>query len=149
MNNKKINKYFLFSFFFGFLMIIAFGIIQNKPMVQEVSIRNTAIIGSYVPLEPIPGLTTTSNAGETFGTMLSTFYRWGISIAVILSIVMIMYGGLEYMTSESIQKKSNGRNRIQGAIVGLLLALSSYLILKEINPDIVDFDSNLFINPNL
>jgi len=148
MKNKQISKYFLFSFLFGFLMIIGFGLIQNNPKIQEVNIRNTALTGEYVPLAPIPGITTTSNTQESFGTMLGTFYRWGISIAIILSIMMIMYGGLEFMTSESIQKKSNGRSRIQGAVVGLLLALSSYLILQEINPDIVDFRSNLFINPN-
>ncbi len=47
---------------------------------------------------------------------------------------MIIYGGFEYVYSESLMGKKGGRETIENALLGLLLALSSYLILNTLDP---------------
>ncbi len=92
----------------------------------------------YQPLEP--------NAFAGFGTntgnlsdFLSQAFQFGLAIAAALAVVMIVWGGVEIMLSESVFKKSEGKQRIQDAIWGLLLALFSWLILYTINPAILNF----------
>ena len=67
----------------------------------------------------------------------NTLYKAGISIAVVLAIIMVFYGGFIYTTSSSSEGKSASKRRIQAAIGGLLLALSSYIILRSINSQLV------------
>jgi hypothetical protein len=45
------------------------------------------------------------------------------------------------MSVESVTGKSGAKKTIQDAIVGLLLALGSYLILYTINPNLVNLSS--------
>ena len=77
------------------------------------------------------------------GAYLVNLYKIGIGIAGALAVVMIVYGGIEYiMASVSPSQKEAARKRIASAIGGLILLLSSYLILKTINPDLVNFNLN-------
>ena len=70
--------------------------------------------------------------------MISIF----IGIAAVLAVVMIVMGGIEYMTSELIGNKEAGKDKIRNAIFGLLLALGAWTILNQINPDILKSDLN-------
>jgi cell wall-associated NlpC family hydrolase len=59
---------------------------------------------------------------------------------------MIVIGGIEYMTSELISSKEAGKERIRGAIFGLLLALGAWTLLNQINPDILNTNLNSLQN---
>jgi lipoprotein-anchoring transpeptidase ErfK/SrfK len=50
---------------------------------------------------------------------------------------MIVVGGIQYMGDESIFGKTEGKKKIWAAILGLLIALGSYALLKTINPDLL------------
>jgi hypothetical protein len=52
---------------------------------------------------------------------------------------MIVWGGLEIMLSESVFNKEAGKKKINEALLGLGLALVSWLILYIINPEILNF----------
>jgi len=69
------------------------------------------------------------------GDYLTNMFYIGIGIAGILAVIMIMIGGLQYMTTEAITGKSSAKARINNAIFGLILALASFLLLKTINTD--------------
>jgi len=79
----------------------------------------------------------------TGATQLSVFlnqaFQFGLALAAALSVVMIVWGGVEIMLSESVFSKDDGKKKIKDAIYGLLLALVSWLILYIINPDILIF----------
>ena len=80
------------------------------------------------------------NNNADFGSLpnfLNTLYKLGISIAVVLAIVMIFYAGFTYTVSTSSDGKSASKRRIQAALGGLLLALSSFIILRTINSQLV------------
>ncbi len=93
---------------------------------------------TYCALEPNAfgevAVTTTS-----LGAFLSQAFQFGLAIAAALAVIMIVWGGVEIMLSETPFGKSNGKEKIWGAIWGLGLALISWLILYTINPDILNF----------
>lgn len=91
----------------------------------------------YVPLSAIPGLTDSENSTVTMKPFLQLLFKWGIAIAVLLSIVMITFGGFQYMTTDAAFEKSEGKGKINAAIIGLLLALSAWLILQTVDPRIL------------
>lgn len=94
----------------------------------------------YQRLEPeaFTGFTPTSGADQ-LGQFLSQAFQFGLAIAAALAVIMIVWGGVEIMLSESVFKKEDGKKKIQDAIWGLLLALASWLILYIINPEILNF----------
>ncbi len=95
----------------------------------------------YHPLENgvFTGFNSTATNGSQLGNFLSEAFQFGLAIAAALSVVMIVWGGVEIMLSESMFKKEDGRKKISDAIWGLVLALVSWLILYTINPDILIF----------
>ena len=72
--------------------------------------------------------------GQPINKLLNQLFYIGLVVAVLLAIVMIIRGGVEYMTIDAIASKENGKNRIKAAMGGLLLAFSAILILNTINP---------------
>jgi uncharacterized membrane protein len=124
---------------------------MNKKIILSVVIllslfATFAVAADYVTLEP--GLWKVALDGSGDGTKISTtslgdflskVFNLGIAIAVALSVVMITVGGIQYMTTDSWNKKEEGKERIRNALYGLGLALISWLILYTINPCLVTF----------
>lgn len=68
-------------------------------------------------------------------------YPFALSVAAVLAVIMLIIAGLEMMTaSEGL--RSDAKQKIWGAVLGLLLAVGSYLILNTINPDLVKLKLN-------
>ncbi len=71
---------------------------------------------------------------------ISVVYQYGIGIAAILAVVMVMVGGFIWLASAgSPDKITKAKEFIISAITGLLLALFSFIILSAINPNLVSF----------
>lgn len=70
---------------------------------------------------------------------LRYLYTFGLAAVGIAGLGALVYGGLMYMLSGTITSKEEAKKQIWGAIAGLVLALSAYLILNTINPDLVKF----------
>ena len=75
----------------------------------------------------------------SLGAFLAQAFQFGLAIAAALAVIMIVWGGVEIMLSETPFGKSSGKEKIWDAIWGLGLALISWLILYTINPDILNF----------
>jgi hypothetical protein len=90
----------------------------------------------YVLLAPLPGLESTADldagGGSPTANYFSTIYQIGVSIVLVIAVVMLVYGGIEYMTSDSIVGKGNGREIVSKAIIGIVLAVTSYALLYVI-----------------
>lgn len=95
----------------------------------------------YKLLAPLPQGTATVQADATgFSTYMTQLFWFLLSAAVILALVMIVIGGVEYVGSAgNTSLLGDAKGRILNALLGLLLAFSSWLILNLINPDLVDF----------
>ena len=121
-----------------FLLISGILILPLKSFADCVQVAGKL---TYCQLEPgaFTGFTSTAQTGDQLGTFLSQAFQFGLAIAAALAVIMIVWGGVEIMLSESMFKKEDGRKKIQDAIWGLGLALVSWLILYTINPDILNF----------
>ncbi len=86
--------------------------------------------------------TQASNLGVYLNLMITLF----IGICAVLAVIMIVMGGIEYMTSELISNKEEGKKRITNAIFGLLLALGAWTLLNTINPDLLKTELSSLVN---
>ena len=84
-------------------------------------------------LSPLPNQDPAAGSIEDY---LKTAFPFFIQVSVALAILMIAWGGLEYILSRVPGAKSEGKGRINQALFGLLIALTAYLILTTINPNI-------------
>ncbi len=70
---------------------------------------------------------------------IGTLYKYLVGIAGILAAAMIVYGGLKWMLAAgNAGKIGEAKESIGSAVIGLLLALFSYLLLWTINPQLVN-----------
>jgi hypothetical protein len=94
----------------------------------------------YTLLEPL-----SEEIGQTpnMGEYLKGVFNLSIGLATVLAVLMIVIGGIKYMTAEAFTGKSDAKEMISRSIYGLVLILSSFLILTTINPNLVEFDLNL------
>jgi len=121
------KKIILFSIFFLFFGVAPLALAQG-----------------FVPLAPIPGLT---EAGAADSSRLPAFfnnlYKYAVGLSATLAVIMIIWGGLEISTQDSISKQGAGRERITQAIYGLILVLSPVLVFSIINPSILNLSLKL------
>jgi cell wall-associated NlpC family hydrolase len=91
----------------------------------------------YCLLAPLGGFSRISDSqlADYFGMIFKIL----IGLAGVLAVIMIFYGGVQYMTTDAIGDKEEGKKRIWNAVIGLLIALGSYTILNTVNPDLLEF----------
>ena len=98
----------------------------------------------YKLLAPLPGMEenfpVSSKDNTALGNYLNVMFGIFIGICAVLAVIMIVVGGIEYMTSELVHSKEHGKERITHAILGLILALGAYTLLNTINPDLLKTD---------
>jgi|GEM_PF-2142646 len=92
---------------------------------------------------PIPNLTfsnaivtPTSVKTSYLADYLNAIYKYLITISVIIAIVMVMVGGLQYVLASGSGKSAEAKKRITNATTGLVLLLSVYMILYTVNPQL-------------
>lgn len=88
---------------------------------------------NYQPLVGIPGL---SESQLNFNAYINQLYFLSISIAALLAVIKIIIGGVKWMLTDIVTSKSDAKNDIRSALVGLVLIVSAVLILETINPQL-------------
>jgi len=91
---------------------------------------------------PMINVADTPDQPTSLGNYLNPMIALFIGICAVLAMIMIVMGGIEYMTSELISNKEAGKERIRNAIFGLLLALCAWTLLYTINPNLLKSDIN-------
>ncbi len=81
-----------------------------------------------------PGATQTT----TLEKYLPGMFKLLIGLSAAAAVFMIVFGGIQYMTTDAIFKKEEGRKRIENAVFGLVLVISAALILQTINPALLE-----------
>ena len=73
-----------------------------------------------------------------FRGVVGDLYRWSLGIGAMLAFLVIIYGGILYILSAgSPSKRTDAKEWITSAIIGLILLFAAYLILTLINPCLV------------
>ena len=123
----------------------------NQCTVSEIGPSEPAAGYDSMPIKiklntAIPGLEEFSQGegvvinNESLAKYIGGLYKFFIGIAGILAVVMIMFGGIQWLTSGGDSTKiGSAKETIFGAVIGLILALTSFTILRMINPELVSF----------
>ncbi|MEK7464578.1 MAG: hypothetical protein AAB617_02245, partial [Patescibacteria group bacterium] len=77
-------------------------------------------------------------AGGDFIGYVSRLYVFAVGVAGVFAVGMIVAGAIIYSTSGGGDRKREGINYITSALWGVALLLGSYLILKTVNPRLVE-----------
>jgi len=68
-------------------------------------------------------------------------YYFLLGLSGIIALGVLIYAGFQYFTSVGNPEKINeAKDRIAAALLGLLILIGSYVILYNINPDLVSFN---------
>ena len=102
---------------------------------------STSGADKYTLLVGLPGME--EGTKTDLGGYLSNLFIILIGVAGVLAVVMIIIGGVMYMTAEASGTKTDAKKKITNAIFGLILALSSYLLLNTIDSDLVKGELSL------
>ena len=138
-NHKKI-RIIIVSLFIIFFATNAFAAcISEKDGNGNITVKGTNGEVCYTPLQDAFTSFSTAQSSNDLAGFLEQVFNFGIAAAVVLALVMIIWGGIEYMTTDAWFNKQDAIKKIQDALIGLGLALVSYLILYTINPCLVIF----------
>jgi hypothetical protein len=84
-------------------------------------------------------------APDSIGKYIKAIYKYAIGIVGILAAVVLMFGGLLWLTAGgNANQVSEAKAWIGASLTGLLIALCSFMIMATINPRLVEVGT---INP--
>ncbi len=138
----KINKKYLFLFF-GFLLLTVPGIAlaADKWIPPTLQISIPTLTGFSAPEQ-----CDTASDGQPIycvgwiGEYIGAIYKYAIGIIGIVAAIALMIGGVRWLTAGGNPSAvKDAQSWITGAITGLIIGLASYLILYQINPNLVIF----------
>lgn len=125
------------------------------PTIDVTATQGIAYEREYKLLAPIPGLIPGNVVKDDFrlGDFINRLLKIILGLCVALSVIMIVIGGIQWMLTDSFISKNEGKERIKNALLGLGLALGSYILLSTINPNLLNLNFGLekqeiVINPD-
>lgn len=144
----KKNKHILIIIF---LFVFVSQPADTRALSNKLAATDTA--GKYTVLAPLPCIESAGieckggNGAVQKEVDFKTYVQYTINLLIALSavtaVVMIVWGGIEYMWSASFSERKAGLQRAKNAIYGLLLVLTSYIILRTIDPRFVEIPNTL------
>jgi hypothetical protein len=81
-----------------------------------------------------------TSKGGGLGNYFNGLYKLVVASASVLAVLQIVIGGFNYISSDAIDNKENGKHQIKNALGGMLLILVSWVILNTINPQLVQLN---------
>jgi hypothetical protein len=156
---KKINFSIKNIVSIGFLLGFALVLIKTPYTKAQTSASEASAPTSYTVLAPLPCIespATDNNPGVTcdggngslqtkldFKTYVQYTINLLIGLSAVVAVVMMVWGGVEYMYNASFQGKKDGLERAKNAITGFVLILTSYIIMRTIDPRLVEIPNSL------
>ena len=81
---------------------------------------------------------------DNLGAFVNAAFKMTISIGAVVAVAQFVYGGIVYMMTESgAVQMGESKERMQNALLGLIMLLSTYVIFNQINPDLLNLNVNL------
>lgn len=130
-------KKYIFIIILLFAISLALLVISYKPYAA------TAQVQLETGLPNIPG--GQLPAGQELPSYINYLFIFGLGLIAFLALGQMMLGGLTYiLAAGNAAKVEDAKDTIFQALLGLGILLVSYLLLRTINPDLVNLR-----NPNL
>lgn len=97
----------------------------------------------YDPMVSLPGV---PEGGVTFASYAPAIFQLVIGLGGVLAVIMIVIGGVQLVGSGANESwRSAGKEKIWGAVFGLIGMALIWIVLRLINPNLVNID--LAIDP--
>src|SRR3989344_3705742 len=134
MSMSLLNQYRIYIFF----ALLAF--LATCLLIPFIVHAQAGCTNGFCPLAQTPP---GSKLGQLYSTpdlaaFINGLFKFGIAIGAILAVLRLAYAGYLYMgQSDMWSSKGRAREVIKDVTLGLLLLLSIYLILFQINPNIL------------
>lgn len=140
MKKNKVIKFFGVLFFVlslgGLLSFIA------APLDARAADVNKSI--PFNPQVAIPGSSFQNSiaiGNDSIGRYVVAVYNYGLTIVGILAALVLMAGGLIWLTSGgNTSKISQAKELMTGSIIGIVILTGTWLILNTINPKLTRFE---------
>lgn len=98
----------------------------------------------FVPLECFEGSALQSAYTESdFGNFIQKMFVGAISFGAIFAVFRLAWAGFLYVGSDLWTSKEKAKEVIRDTLLGLFLLLAIWLILNQINPDILKMKINI------
>jgi hypothetical protein len=125
MKQKKIKKIILFFICILFFLSLFPFLVQAK----ELEIDYPDLIGSAPP---------PTSTKSLLPNYIKYIFSLILKISAIIAFLALVYGGFSYITSTGNPAQlDEAKDQILSAFLGLIILLSSYLLLNTINPELV------------
>lgn len=138
----SIAPIFIFVLFFSFFLTQKAQAVNSSMPVLQIPIPD---IKFSDPKECVPGALD-ANKNKTLcipwlGEYITGIINYAMGIVSILAVVVMMFGGIIWLTAAGNQTQiTSAKGWIGASLTGLVIALSSYLILYTINPSLTTFN---------
>lgn len=101
--------------------------------------RNLEVSYPTIPGTEITPLTVENTSLPAY---VKYVFNFALGLAGLTALILLIYGGVKYLTSAGNPSKAKeAKDRIFAALLGVIILLSSYLILTTVNPQLVILDA--------
>lgn len=108
--------------------VLSIDPVTLRPVIKTTSLKPSQAGGSQFISSPF------------IGQYIQGMYKYAVMIITLLSVIMIIFAGVQWTISGGSPDKINSSKQIiTRSITGLVIALGSYTLLRTINPDLVEF----------
>ena len=140
--DRKLRRPAIFAAVFLLALALgqaAFAGTETIKPVLDISIPGVSFSGTQVVMETDAcGVTTSRVSVPWIAQVIRGYYAYAIIIAGLLAAVMMMWGGFQWLTSAGdASKVGAAKQRIENALIGLVLVFGAYVILDFVNPNLV------------
>lgn len=99
---------------------------QSPPIAEQLA-ASSPVLGNLI-------------ASDNLSSFFNAFFKTAIVAGAMLAVLRLGYAGFMYMTTDSFGDKGKAKTIIQDVVIGLLLLLSIWLILNQINPNLLNLN---------
>jgi hypothetical protein len=103
--------------------------------------------GDLSKVELAPFMTKAFQDDASLATFVNVMFKAAIGIGAMLAVLQLARAGFLYMGSDMWHKKTEAKHLMTDAIVGLLILMAVWLVLNQINPQLLNLDVLKGIQP--
>ncbi len=146
---NKIKKIILLSILCGVLLSPLFFVQAQENPAPDLG-ASTPKISPPIDFPKLsvklPGLnfdkaicTSTECSNNWLAEYIQALYQYGISVIAILAVITLMIAGVIWLTAAGNQQRiGEAKKWIGGSLMGVLIALTSYVVLNMVNPALTE-----------
>lgn len=99
---------------------------------------------TFVPLtsgaNALPSNLSAALNGNDLAGLFNALFQLSIVVGSMIAVLRLAYAGFLYMTSDVFSQKDHAKTIIKESLTGLLILVGIWIMLRQINPDILKLD---------